>query len=111
LQVNVGGEASKSGILDDGFSELIEKTLQLKGLRIHGLMTMPPLDEKPEVTRGHFAKLRKLLEQAQAKRAASDKLTHPLDQLSMGTSADFKEAIAEGATWIRIGTDIFGERK
>jgi hypothetical protein len=111
LQVNVAGEASKSGVAEDGFDALIDSALELKGLRLHGLMTMPPLGEKPEVTRGHFAKLRQLLEKAQAKRGTADKLTHPLDQLSMGTSSDFQEAIAEGATWIRIGTDIFGERK
>lgn len=111
LQVNVGGEESKSGVSTADFDALFTGVAALKGVRVHGLMTMPPLGEDPAVARGHFVKLRELKDRAAAGLSAVEKRTHPMDQLSMGTSHDFREAIAEGATWIRIGTDIFGARE
>ena len=70
-----------------------------------GLMTMPPWSDDPEKARTHFANLRELRDQVQ------DRMNYPLPELSMGMSHDFEVAIEEGATWIRIGTDLFGRRK
>jgi pyridoxal phosphate enzyme (YggS family) len=110
LQINVGGEISKSGAGIEDLDALVSGVLPLKSLRVRGLMTMPPLGENPTVARAHFAKLRELLNRARAQVPSGDRLHHSMDQLSMGTSHDFREAIFEGATWLRIGTDIFGER-
>ncbi len=99
LQYNVADEASKGGGNERDVEEMAEKIQSLPHVRVRGLMVMPPLLEKPEDSRPFFKKAR----------ALRDKLR--LNELSMGTSADFEVAIEEGATWIRIGTEIFGERK
>ncbi len=70
-------------------------------------MVMPPLGESPEKARPYFAEAREILRE---KRALLNE-RHPFNELSMGTSHDFTAAIAEGSTWIRIGTDIFGARE
>jgi pyridoxal phosphate enzyme (YggS family) len=106
LQFNVAAEPTKGGIveeleLENLFHFIVEHCPRL---RILGLMVMPPLDRPP---RAYFARARTFLLRL---RGTQVQALHPLDQLSMGTSRDFAEAIAEGATWIRIGTEIFGER-
>jgi len=100
LQVNVSGEPSKSGCNPDELPALAQAVTQLPNLRLRGLMTIPePTDD---VARQHaaFARLREL----------QDGLGLDLDTLSMGMSHDLEAAIAEGATWVRIGTALFGAR-
>jgi pyridoxal phosphate enzyme (YggS family) len=98
LQVNVGREAQKSGVLPDDLSQLVDVIRGEERLRLEGLMTVPPADPNPEAVRPHFAELAAL-----AKR-------HGLRSLSMGMSADLEVAVAEGATHVRVGTAIFGPR-
>lgn len=100
LAVNVAGEATKSGTTLAGAPALVAAVAALPNLRLDGFMTMPPPDEDP---RPHFAALRALRD-----RLATP--TCPLPHLSMGMSSDFAAAIAEGATLVRIGTAIFGDR-
>ena len=106
LECNVGGEESKFGYSDpEALFRDVEQILHLSNLEIHGLMTMPPLFDDPELSRPFFARLREL----------ADLLSKRFppgcwDQLSMGTSADFTVAVAEGATIVRVGTAIFGAR-
>ncbi len=100
LQVNVSGEASKSGCSPDQLSALAHAVTQLPNLRLRGLMTIPePTDDMTE-QRAAFARLREL----------QQSLNLDLDTLSMGMSHDLEAAIAEGATWVRIGTALFGAR-
>ena len=92
------GEETKSGVSPEEAPALVEQVRALPGLRLTGLMAMPPLAEDPERVRPHFRALR----------ALARKLG--LAQLSMGTTADFEVAIEEGATLVRVGTAIFGAR-
>lgn len=96
IQVNTGDETQKSGIPLNELDNFIESCKTKYGLSVTGLMCIPPLDEPPAL---HFALLKKL-----ARR-------HNLKNLSMGMSGDYEKAIALGATHIRIGTGVFGERK
>jgi pyridoxal phosphate enzyme (YggS family) len=97
LEVNLGGETSKSGIPPERAAELLAQTQDLPGLNIVGLMGLPPLSP-PEGARAYFRQLRRLAEQI------------GLHGLSMGTTLDFEIAVEEGATVVRVGTAIFGER-
>ncbi|RRV26932.1 YggS family pyridoxal phosphate-dependent enzyme [Stutzerimonas nitrititolerans] len=100
LQVNVSGEASKSGCAPQDVAELARTIATLPNLRLRGLMAIPePTDDRAE-QHAAFARLRQL-QQA---------LALELDTLSMGMSQDLEAAIAEGATWVRIGTALFGAR-
>lgn len=103
VQVNLSGEASKGGVAPGAVADLAGAVGQLPGIRLRGLMTMPDPHTTAEAQRAVFARLRELLE-----RLRGDGLD--LDTLSMGMSADMEAAIAEGATIVRIGTDIFGAR-
>jgi PLP dependent protein len=98
LEVNVGGEASKSGFAPGDVAAALEATAALDHLRIRGLMAIPPVVERADDARGWFRELRALAER------------HGLKELSMGMSADFEVAIEEGATMVRVGTAIFGAR-
>ncbi len=98
IEVNVSGEPSKSGVAPGELKPLLFKVQDLPGLRIVGLMTMPPLAENPEASRPYFRSLADLARQV------------GLPELSMGMTADFEVAIEEGATVVRVGTAIFGER-
>jgi pyridoxal phosphate enzyme (YggS family) len=103
LQVNVSGEASKSGVAPDEVPALARAVAQLPGVRLRGLMSIPePTDDPVQQAAPHRA-LRQLFE-----RLRQDGLA--LDTLSMGMSGDLEAAIAEGATMVRIGTAIFGRR-
>ncbi len=104
LQVNVSGEASKSGMKPDEVAGVIEAANQMSKAEVHGLMTIPPFSPDPEKTRVHFAALRALRDRLQEETGT------PLPELSMGMSHDLEVAIEEGSTWIRIGTDLFGKR-
>ena len=103
IQVNVSGEDSKSGVAPAEVAALARSVKSLPGLRLRGLMAIPEASENAELLRQRFALLRKLLEQLNAEGMQ-------LDVLSMGMSDDFESAIAEGATILRIGTAIFGQR-
>jgi len=98
IQVNLSGEASKSGFSLDEFKTVWPTLNKLSGLKIVGLMTMPPLENEPENNRLIFRELKKLGQSVN------------LNEFSMGTSHDYKVAIEEGATWIRLGTVLFGDR-
>ncbi len=103
LQVNLSGEASKSGVTPEALETLAVRVAGLPRLRLRGLMTMPDPNSPPDEQRAVFVRLRELL------LALRDKGLD-LDTLSMGMSGDMEMAIAEGATIVRIGTDIFGAR-
>jgi len=98
VQVNVGGELSKGGWPPEAVETAVQAVGALAGLKLRGLMTIPPAVERPEDARSWFRTLRKLAER------------HGLAELSMGMSADFEVAIEEGATMVRIGTAVFGPR-
>lgn len=100
LQVNVSGEDSKSGCQPDELAALAQAVTQLPNLRLRGLMTIPEPTDDVSAQRAAFARLR----------ALRDGLNLGLDTLSMGMSHDLEAAIAEGATWVRVGTALFGER-
>jgi pyridoxal phosphate enzyme (YggS family) len=103
LQVQIGGEASKSGVAPERLAALADAVAALPRLRLRGLMCLPPEETEPARQRLWFAELRQLSEHLNAN-------GHRLDALSMGTSGDFESAIAEGATHVRIGTAVFGAR-
>jgi PLP dependent protein len=98
VEVNVAGEAQKGGVAPDGLPALLDAIATLSGLRVRGLMAIPPAAENSDDSRRWFAALRRLAER------------HGLKELSMGMSADFEAAIEEGATMVRVGTAIFGPR-
>lgn len=106
VQVNVAGEATKAGFLPDELKAAIEAVAPLSGIRVRGLMTMPPLAEDPEASRPWFKQLRELA--ALVRGWGFDRVD--TSHLSMGMSSDFEVAIAEGATMVRVGTAIFGPR-
>jgi pyridoxal phosphate enzyme (YggS family) len=103
-QVNIGREAQKSGVDPERLEDLLGAAAGMSGLRVIGLMCIPPFGEGERAARACFARLRELREKAG--RACG----LPLPHLSMGMSGDFEAAIEEGATLVRVGTDIFGER-
>ena len=104
LQVNVSGEAAKFGMEPKELEKKMAEFFQLQGIKVEGLMTIPPFDSDPENSRRHFSRLRELREQYEKQNGL------PLNQLSMGMSNDFEVAIEEGATLVRVGTAIFGPR-
>jgi len=107
VQVNISGEDTKSGISAEDAPGLIPEISHLKNLSIKGLMTMPPYFYQPEKVRPYFAALRELRDQMKKQSLPNVSL----EELSMGMTGDFEVAIEEGATLVRIGTAIFGERK
>jgi hypothetical protein len=107
VQVNISGEETKSGIAADETMALITAISQMENLSLRGLMTMPPYFYQPEKVRPFFAALRKLRDQIKAQHISNVSM----EELSMGMTGDFEVAIKEGATLVRIGTAIFGERK
>ena len=106
IQVNVAEESSKSGISIQNTLSLIKEISLLKNLAIKGLMTMPPFFNKPEKVRPFFKDLRNLRDTIKKKEIDNV----DMEELSMGMTGDFEAAIEEGATLVRIGTAIFGER-
>lgn len=109
IEINVGGEEQKSGFASGSrdLEELLQAAPALDHLHIRGLMTVPPYTEDPEGSRPYFRALRQLREDLSRRSLPA---VEP-DVLSMGMSHDFEVAIEEGATQVRIGTAIFGERK
>ncbi len=106
VQVNIGGELTKSGTTAEDAVQLVRDIAVLPNLRIRGLMTMPPFFDDPEAARPCFAALRRLAELIHSQAIPGVEMR----ELSMGMSGDFSAAIAEGATLVRVGTAIFGQR-
>jgi len=104
LEVNVAGEGSKFGFSPEKLRDQMEALLALPRLSILGLMTIPPLAEEAEASRKYFVRLRELRDRLQTDFRVD------LAQLSMGMTQDFSVAVEEGATLVRVGTAIFGER-
>ena len=104
MQVNVGGEDQKAGVDPDSAGELAAVIDECPFLQLKGLMTIPPYSDDPEESRHYFRTLRELRDSLNFGRP------EPLQELSMGMSHDFEIAIQEGATIIRVGTAIFGQR-
>ena len=107
LQVNVGDESTKAGCDIDHLEQLVLQVAELPHLQIQGLMCLPPYFADPELVRPYFRRLRELaaeIEKQQLPRVM-------MKELSMGMSGDFEVAVEEGATLVRIGTAIFGERE
>ena len=103
LEVNISGEASKGGVSAEDLPALAQAVSRLPRLRLRGLMAIPAPSTDPLVQRAAFAAVRRLYEALQGSGYA-------LDTLSMGMSSDLEAAIAEGATMVRVGTALFGER-
>ena len=104
-EINVGEEPQKAGIMADALPGLAEHVLaHCPHLELQGLMCLPPVFDAGEAARPYFARLYRLREDLRARTGL------PLPHLSMGMSGDFAAAVAEGATLVRIGTDIFGPR-
>ena len=105
LEVNVAGEGSKIGFKAATLRAELESLLMLSRLSIEGLMCIPPLAEEPEASRRYFVELRELRD------AIEKEFQVKLPQLSMGMTNDYSVAVEEGATLVRVGTAIFGERR
>ncbi|MBQ8053089.1 MAG: YggS family pyridoxal phosphate-dependent enzyme [Lachnospiraceae bacterium] len=106
IEVNMAGEESKFGVAPEEAAELVRAASELEGIRISGLMTIAPYTENPETNRPYFSGLRELAVDIGQK--CIDNVS--MSVLSMGMTGDFEVAIEEGATHIRVGTGIFGER-
>jgi len=106
IEVNVAGEETKFGTTAEETEELIRKISVLPGISIKGLMTIAPYVENPEENRQYFAKLRQLSVDIMCKNI--DNVS--MDILSMGMTGDYQVAVEEGASYVRVGTGIFGER-
>ena len=104
LQVNVAGESSKFGFTPERLLLELERISRAERVQVEGLMTIPPLTSNPENSRKYCAQLRELRDRLEKEFRFS------LPQLSMGMSGDYRIAIEEGATLVRVGTAIFGER-
>jgi pyridoxal phosphate enzyme (YggS family) len=107
IQVNISMESTKTGVYEQDALSLIKDISHLENLSVKGLMTMPPFFNEPEKVRPYFSALRKLRDQI--KKESIPNIA--MDELSMGMTGDFEAAIDEGASLVRIGTAIFGERK
>lgn len=103
IQVKLSEEETKQGVAEKDLFDLVRKSTALENVKLEGLMTLPPFFEEPERARPYFRKLSELRKEAEKK-------GFRLPELSMGMSNDFEVAIEEGATMVRVGTAIFGER-
>ena len=108
IEINVGGEQAKSGVTPGSaeLADLLRAAPELKQVRIRGLMAIPPFTEDPEGARPFFRKMRELREEIEGRKLPGVSM----EVLSMGMSHDLEVAIEEGATCVRVGTSIFGER-
>ncbi|HSY93301.1 MAG TPA: YggS family pyridoxal phosphate-dependent enzyme [Candidatus Binatus sp.] len=108
IEINVGGEAVKSGLAPDSrdLEDLLRSAPRFEALEFRGLMTVPPFTDDPERARPYFRVLRELRDTIAARKFPAIRM----DVLSMGMSHDFEVAVEEGSTCVRVGTAIFGER-
>jgi hypothetical protein len=104
--VDLAGEATKHGVPPDEVPRLFDAAAACRAVRVVGLMTLPPVPERPEDARPWFRRLRDLRDQCQGAGVPASMLR----ELSMGMSGDFDVAVQEGATMVRVGTAIFGSR-
>ncbi|MEE9258155.1 MAG: YggS family pyridoxal phosphate-dependent enzyme [Nitrospinaceae bacterium] len=107
FQVNISGEESKFGISPGELEGFLRPVSRLPGIRVEGLMTIPPFDPDPGKSRPYFVRLRELRDRCAG--LAIENIS--MDELSMGMSNDFEVAVEEGATIVRVGTAIFGPRR
>jgi pyridoxal phosphate enzyme (YggS family) len=107
IQVNISREETKGGASSEELLDLVREVALLPHLRVKGLMTMPPFFDDPEAARPYFRKLRELAREIEAAGIAGVEMR----ELSMGMSGDFEAAIEEGATLVRVGSALFGERQ
>jgi pyridoxal phosphate enzyme (YggS family) len=107
IEVNVAGEASKSGVEPEALEELLNQAGQMDRIRVRGLMSIPPVSLEPGGNVEYFRRMYQLFIDTQGK-MADNRTT--VDILSMGMSGDFEDAIACGATQVRVGTALFGAR-
>ena len=107
VQVNVSGESSKSGVAPERLEETLTAASKFTGVKVNGLMTIPPFDPEPEKSRRYFARLRELRDSME--KTGIENIS--LRELSMGMSNDYMTAIEEGATIVRLGSAIFGSRE
>lgn len=106
LQINIGKEPQKFGFTEDEIAQVIREVHGLKNIRVEGLMCIPPF-ESPEQTRSYFKRMKALFDEMQQ----NSQENVDIQELSMGMSSDYRIAIEEGATMVRIGSSIFGDRK
>ena len=107
IEVNIGGEDAKSGVAPSELEKLLVEIAPLEGIQVQGLMTVPPILEKEREKREIFSKMYQLFVDIEHKNI--DNISMQI--LSMGMSGDYREAILEGSTMVRIGSALFGERK
>ena len=107
LEVNIGGEDSKSGISPDDLFELSSEITELPGIRLRGLMCIPPVCDSEGAVRKYFEQTRRLFEDMRSRLYNKEEIT----VLSMGMSSDFVPAVLEGSTLVRVGSALFGERQ
>lgn len=107
IEVNVAKEESKFGVMPEETEEILREIAKMPNIKVCGLMTIAPFVENPEENRVHFRDLRKLLVDINAKNIDNISMT----ELSMGMTGDYEVAIEEGATFVRVGTGIFGLRE
>jgi PLP dependent protein len=107
IQVNIGGESTKAGVSERDAVDLLQGIHAMRHIQAKGLMTMPPFFDQPEKARPYFAALRRLGEKIHSMNIPNIEMT----ELSMGMTGDFETAVEEGATLVRIGTALFGERR
>ncbi|MBC7093579.1 YggS family pyridoxal phosphate-dependent enzyme [Candidatus Bipolaricaulota bacterium] len=106
VQVNVGGEPQKAGVLPEAVPDFVRALARLPHLLVRGLMAIPPAPERPEDSRPHFRAMRRLFEALRAEGIPGVRM----EILSMGMSQDWEIAVEEGATMVRLGTALFGPR-
>ena len=111
IQVNLGKEKTKSGINEEDAPDLIKEMSRFNNIFVKGLMVIPPFFDDPERVRPYFSALRNLRDRIGSSLDSCSIKNITMDELSMGMSGDFEIAIEEGATLVRIGTAIFGERE
>lgn len=107
IEVNIGGEDCKTGLEMSKFEELIYAAAEMPGIKVKGLMTVPPFSEDSEQARGFFKNMYKLFIDMRSKKI--DNIS--MDILSMGMSGDYCQAVEEGSTLVRVGSAIFGNRR
>lgn len=107
VEVNIGGEASKSGVAPEQLTDLLHEIAAFDGIRVRGLMTIPPIFDTEAQKRAIFYKMHKLFIDIRGKNMDNSSM----EVLSMGMSSDFAQAVLEGSTLVRVGSAIFGERQ
>ncbi len=115
IEVNIAQEDTKFGVSEDELLSLLLELIKLPHIRVRGLMTIAPYDINPENNRGYFSKLKQLFVDIKTKNIDNGHIVtyfnpHNFDILSMGMTGDYVVAIEEGATMVRVGTGIFGDR-